>query len=97
MDYNVGQVLDAVDAAGIRDNTIVIFTSDNGAEFFKPWNGWAGPWRGTYVTALEGGLRVPFIARWPGKIPAGRTSDEIVHGVDMFATLARFTGAKVPD
>ena len=85
MDYNVGQVLNAVDQLGIRDNTIVIFTSDNGAEFFKPWNGWAGPWRGTYVTALEGGLRVPFIARWPGKIPAGRTSDEIVHGVDMFA------------
>ncbi len=97
MDYNVGQVLNAIDQGGIRDNTIVIFTSDNGAEFFKPWNGWAGPWRGTYVTALEGGLRVPFIARWPGKIPAGRTSDEIVHGVDMFATLARFTGAKVPE
>jgi arylsulfatase A-like enzyme len=97
MDYNVGQVLDAVDAAGIRDNTIFIFTSDNGAEFFKPWNGWAGPWRGNYVTALEGGLRVPFMVRWPGKIPAGRTSNEIVHGVDMFATLARFTGAKVPD
>ena len=65
MDYNVGQVLDAVDAAGIRDNTIFIFTSDNGAEFFKPWNGWAGPWRGNYVTALEGGLRVPFMVRWP--------------------------------
>ena len=97
MDYNVGQVLDAVDAAGIRDNTIVIFTSDNGAEFFKPWNGWAGPWRGNYVTALEGGLRVPFMVRWPGKIPAGRTSNEIVHGVDLFATLAAFTGAKVPD
>lgn len=97
MDHNVGQVLNAVDQGGIRDNTIVIFTSDNGAEFFKPWNGWAGPWRGTYVTALEGGLRVPFIARWPGKIPAGRTSDEIAHGVDIFATLARFTGAKVPE
>ena len=97
MDYNVGQVLDAIDAAGIRDNTIFIFTSDNGAEFFKPWNGWAGPWRGNYVTALEGGLRVPFMVRWPGKIPAGRTSNEIVHGVDLFATLARFTGAKVPD
>lgn len=97
MDHNVGQVLNAVDQGGIRDSTIVIFTSDNGAEFFKPWNGWAGPWRGTYVTALEGGLRVPFIARWPGKIPAGRTSDEIAHGVDIFATLARFTGAKVPE
>ena len=97
MDYNVGQVLDAVDAAGIRDNTIFIFTSDNGAEFFKPWNGWAGPWRGNYVTALEGGFRVPFMVRWPGKIPAGRTSNEIVHGVDMFATLAKFAGAKLPD
>ena len=97
MDYNVGQVLDAVDVAGIRDNTIFIFTSDNGAEFFKPWNGWAGPWRGNYVTALEGGLRVPFMVRWPGKIPAGRTSNEIVHGVDMFATLAKFAGAKLPD
>ena len=96
IDYNVGQLLDAIDKVGIRDNTIVIFTSDNGAEFFKPWNGWAGPWRGTYVTALEGGLRVPFIVRWPGKIPAGRVSNEIVHGVDMFATLAKFTGAKVP-
>src|SRR5271165_423968 len=97
MDHNVGQVLDAVDKLGIRDNTIVIFTSDNGAEFFKPWDGWAGPWRGTYVTALEGGLRVPFIARWPGKISAGRISNEIVHGVDMFATLSKFASAKLPD
>jgi arylsulfatase A-like enzyme len=97
IDYNVGQVLDAIEKVGIRDNTIVIFTSDNGAEFFKPWNGWAGPWRGTYVTALEGGLRVPFIVRWPGKIPAGRVSNEIVHGVDMFATLAKFAGVNVPD
>jgi arylsulfatase A-like enzyme len=88
MDYNVGQVLDAVDKLGIRDNTIVIFTSDNGAEFFKPWDGWAGPWRGAYFTALEGGIRVPFMVRWPRKIPAGRVSNEIVHGVDMFATLA---------
>lgn len=96
MDANVGQVLDAVDKAGVRDDTIVIFTSDNGAEFFKPWDGWAGPWRGQYFTALEGGIRVPFLIRWPGKIPAGRISNEIVHGVDMFATLAKVTGAKVP-
>jgi len=52
MDANVGQILDAVDKAGVRDNTIFIFTSDNGAEFFRPWDGWAGPWRGAYFTAL---------------------------------------------
>jgi arylsulfatase len=97
MDVNVGQILDAVDKAGVRDNTIVIFTSDNGAEFMQPWDGWAGPWRGQYFTALEGGVRVPFLIRWPGKIAAGRVSNEIVHGVDMFATLAKFAGAKVPN
>jgi len=90
-------MLDAVDRLGIHDNTIVIFTSDNGPEFMKPWDGWAGPWRGAYFTALEGGIRVPFMIRWPGKISAGRVSDEIVHGVDMFATLAKIAGAKVPD
>jgi len=96
MDANVGQMLDAVDKAGIRDNTIFIFTSDNGPEFIRPWDGWAGPWRGQYFTALEGGIRVPFLIRWPGKIAAGRVSNEIVHGVDMFATLAKFAGANVP-
>ena len=96
MDANVGRILEAVDGAGDRDNTIVIFTSDNGPEFIRPWDGWAGPWRGQYFTALEGGIRVPFLIRWPGKIAAGRVSNEIVHGVDMFATLAKFGGAKVP-
>ncbi|MET0049898.1 MAG: sulfatase-like hydrolase/transferase [Candidatus Thiodiazotropha sp.] len=96
MDANVGLLLAAVDEAGVRDNTIVIFTSDNGPEYFKPWDGWAGPWRGQYFTALEGGISVPFLVRWPGKIAAQRVSNEIVHGVDMFATLATFAGAKVP-
>ena len=97
MDANVGQMLDAVDKLGIADNTIVIFTSDNGPEFIQPWDGWAGPWRGQYFTALEGGIRVPFLIRWPGRVPAGHISNEIVHGVDMFATLAKIAGAKVPD
>ena len=96
MDSNVGALLDAIDQSGVRDNTIVIFTSDNGPEFIRPWDGWAGPWRGQYFTALEGGIRVPFMIRWPGKIEAGRISNEIVHGVDLYATLARFSGAKVP-
>jgi len=96
MDANVGQMLDAVDTLGIAGDTIVIFTSDNGSEFIKPWDGWSGPWRGQYFTALEGGIRVPFLIRWPGQVPAGRESNEIVHGVDMFATLAKIAGARVP-
>jgi arylsulfatase len=96
MDFNVGQMLAAIDEAGVWESTIVVFTSDNGPEFVKPWDGWAGPWRGQYFTALEGGIRVPFLIRWPGKIDADRVSNEIVHGVDMFATLARFAGAEVP-
>lgn len=96
MDSNVGALLSAVDRLGFRDNTIVIFTSDNGPEFFKPWDGWAGPWRGQYFTALEGGIRVPFMMRWPGHVQEGGVSNEIVHGVDMFATLAKIAGANVP-
>jgi arylsulfatase len=96
MDHNVGQMLDAVDRLGVRDDTIVIFASDNGPEFVRPWDGWAGPWRGQYFTAWEGGIRVPFMIRWPGKVPAGRVSDEIVHAVDLFPTLASIAGADVP-
>jgi len=96
MDHNVGSMLDAVDRLGIANDTIVIFASDNGPEYIKPWDGWAGPWRGQYFTALEGGIRVPFIVRWPGRVPAGRVSDEIVHAVDLFPTLAAITGASVP-
>jgi arylsulfatase len=96
MDHNVGEMLDAVDRLGIRDNTIVIFASDNGPEFIKPWDGWAGPWRGQYFTAWEGGIRVPFLIRWPGKVRAERVSDEIVHAVDLFPTLASIAGADVP-
>jgi arylsulfatase len=75
---------------------VVIFTSDNGPEATHPWVGDSGPWRGTYFTAMEGSLRVPFIIRWPGKVPAGGVSNEIVHIVDMFTTLARVGGAEVP-
>jgi arylsulfatase A-like enzyme len=96
MDHNVGQLLDETDHLGISQKTIFIFLSDNGAEYIKPWDGWAGPWRGQYFTAWEGGIRVPFIIRWPGKIPAGKVTNEIVHGVDVFPTLAKMVGAKVP-
>lgn len=97
MDFRTGQILDAIKDAGIEDNTIVIFASDNGPEATDPWEGDSGPWRGTYFTAMEASLRAPFIIRWPGKVPAGRVSNEIVHIVDMYPTLARVGGAKVPD
>jgi arylsulfatase len=96
MDYRTGQILDAIKEAGVEDNTIVIFTSDNGPEATHPWEGDSGPWRGTYVTAMEASLRAPFIIRWPGKIPAGRVNNEIVHIVDLFATLAHVGGAETP-
>jgi arylsulfatase A-like enzyme len=96
MDYRTGQVLDAIRQAGIEDNTVVIFTSDNGPEATHPWEGDSGPWRGTYFTAMEASLRTPFIIRWPGKVPAGRVNNEIVHIVDLFTTLAHVGGANVP-
>jgi arylsulfatase A-like enzyme len=96
MDAHVGEILDALDQSGVRDNTIVVFTSDNGPEAAWPWQGSAGPWRGYYFTHMEGSLRVPFIIRWPGHIPAGRVSNEIVHEVDTFTTLAAIAGAAIP-
>jgi arylsulfatase A-like enzyme len=97
IDAYVGGLLDEVDKLGIRDNTIFIFTADNGAEFSVPNHGFTGPWRGTYFTGLEGSLRVPFIIRWPGKVPAGAVSNEIVHAMDLYSTFARIVGGTVPN
>jgi len=96
MDHRVGQVMDEVDRLGIAEDTVFIFCSDNGPEFREPWRGTAGPWSGTYHTAMEGSLRVPFIMRWPGHVEAGRISDEIVHVTDMFSTLVAIGGGTVP-
>ncbi|XXG95530.1 hypothetical protein Hte_001794 [Hypoxylon texense] len=97
MDFRVGQLLDHIDSLGIADNTVVIFASDNGPEFRPPWRGTAGPWSGTYHTAMEGSLRVPFIIRWPGHVPAGTTSNEIVHVTDIFSTIASITKSSLPE
>ena len=97
MDAHVGEILDAIDTLNIRDNTIVVFTSDNGPEAIWPWQGSSGGWRGYYFTHMEGSLRAPFIIRWPNRIPAGRVSNEIVHEVDTFTTFAKIAGAAVPD
>jgi len=96
MDHRVGQIIDEIARLGIADDTLFIFCSDNGPEFRVPYRGTAGPWRGTYHTAMEGSLRVPFIARWPGKIDPGRVSNEIVHVTDLFTTLIKVAGGAVP-
>jgi arylsulfatase len=95
-DHYVGELLDLVDELGIRDNTIFVFTSDNGPDPNWPYQGSAGPWTGYYFTHQEGSLRTPFIIRWPGKIAAGRVSNEIVHEMDTYVTLARIAGVEVP-
>ena len=91
-DAYVGRLLDTVDELGIRDNTLFIFTSDNGPDPTTPHHGFSGPWSGSYFTGREGSLRVPFIARWPGNVPAGLKSNEIVHQMDLFPTLAGIVG-----
>ncbi len=96
MDAYTGELLDLVDKLGITNDTIFIFTSDNGPEMIESAAGWGGPWRGTYFTGLEASLRVPFIIRWPGRIPAGGVSNEIVHEMDLFTTFASIVGGKVP-
>jgi arylsulfatase A-like enzyme len=96
VDHRAGQILDAIDLLKIRDNTVVIWMSENGPEEIFPHNGTAGPWRGTYFTALEGSLRTPFLMRWPNKIKPGGVSNQIVHTTDLYPTIARIVGSKVP-
>ena len=96
MDYRVGELMDAVKSLGIENDTLFIFASDNGPEFRRPWRGTAGPWSGTYHTAMEGGLRVPLIVKWPGHIDKARVSDDIVHVTDLFTTLIEVAGAELP-
>ena len=97
LDYRAGQILDAIKQAGIEDNTLVIFASDNGPEATDPWQGDSGPWHGTYFTAMEGSMRAPFIIRWPGKVSAGRVNNEIVHVADLFYDACARWRPKTPN
>jgi arylsulfatase A-like enzyme len=95
MDYRVGQILDAVKEAGIDDNTIVILSSDNGSGGAVPQLGGSmnGPWRGDFMnTPFEGSMRVPAMIRWPGKVPAGVVTNEMLAAVDWLPTLAGMVG-----
>lgn len=93
LDDSVGAVLDVLKQTGADDTTLILFSSDNGAWF----GGSCGGLRGMKGTNYEGGYRVPMIARWPGKIPAGHVSNELAVMMDLFATVLKATGAKMPD
>jgi arylsulfatase A-like enzyme len=102
VDSTVGQVLDALDRAGLADETLVIFTSDNGAHWLPAdiarWEHRAnGALRGQKADIWEGGHRVPFIVRWPGQVAAGSTSDQTICLTDVFSTLAAVVGVSPPD
>jgi arylsulfatase A-like enzyme len=93
LDASIGRVLDALNAAGVADNTLVIFTSDNG-----PWyGGRTGGLRGMKGSTYEGGHRVPLIARWPGRIPAGHVNHAPAVMMDVFATILAATETKLSD
>ena len=92
LDEIVGSVMKYLKDNGIDDNTIVVFTTDNGAENFTWPDGGQTPFAGGKGTALEGGFRVPAIVRWPGKIPAGKVENGIVSGLDWFPTLVAAAG-----
>ena len=98
LDWSVGQVMDSLKRTGTFDNTLVVFTSDNG-----PWlvygdhAGSAGPLREGKGSCWEGGVRVPCLMQWPGHIQAGAVSDKMFMTIDLFPTIAGLVGAKLPD
>ncbi len=101
MDQEIGRILMLLEELRLHDNTIVIFTSDNGptfnggtdSEFFSS----AGPLRGLKTQIYDGGIRVPMIARWPERIAPGSTSDHISAFWDYYPTLADIAGAVIPE
>ncbi|HEY1109482.1 MAG TPA: arylsulfatase, partial [Opitutaceae bacterium] len=101
-DDTVGRVLAALESAGLRENTLVIFSADNGPERYayeriqKFDHRSSGPLRGLKRDLWEGGHRVPFIVRWPGVVKAGAVSDALISQVDLMATLAAATGSTLP-
>ncbi len=92
LDDSTGQILEKLRRLGLAEKTLVVFTSDNGPERNTP--GTAAPLRGTKHTVLEGGLRVPCIAWWPGQVPAGRVCTEQISTLDVLPTLGRLAAAK---
>ncbi len=96
LDWSTGRILDALAANGIDKNTLVVWTSDNGAVQRAPEQGSNRPLGGWGYTTSEGGQRIPCLARWPGRIPAGRVCSAMVTLMDWMPTFAALTGARLP-
>ena len=94
IDWVTAVILHELRTRGLDESTIVVFTSDNGSRGRD--GGSNAPLRGTKGTTWEGGMRVPCIVRWPGRVAPGRTSDELVTSIDLFPTLAALCGAELP-
>ena len=92
LDGQIGELLAVIERAGVAENTIVIFTNDNGGE----WLASSAPFFGRKWTVFEGGIRVPAIVRWPNRIPAGAVSDQVGITMDLTASILAVTGAPVP-
>ncbi len=104
LDHVVGELMATLEALGVADNTIVIFTSDNGPETTSVihmradyGHDGARPWRGVKRDSWEGGHRVPFLVRWPNRVQAGTTCSQLTSLTDVLATVAAILGAKLPD
>jgi arylsulfatase len=97
LDAGVGELVDTIDRLGLAERTIVIFASDNGPFLsYGDHAGSAGALREGKLTTWEGGVRVPCVMRWKGKIPAGTNTDEIASTIDLLPTLAKLAGAELP-
>jgi len=98
LDWSVGQIVDAIDAAGVGDQTLVIFSSDNGPFLsYGKHAGSAAPLREGKLTAFEGGVRAPCIVRWPTRVPAARVCDEPWMTIDLLPTLANLAGGQLSE
>ncbi|WP_336697768.1 sulfatase-like hydrolase/transferase [Curtobacterium sp. USHLN213] len=96
LDHDFGQLLDLLAELDLTEDTMVVFAGDNGPEDVLLWRGSPGYWEGSYFAGGEGNLRTPCIVRWPGQIPAGRTSNDIMHVTDWFTTLLSAAGVDAP-
>ena len=97
IDWSTGEILAALKELGLERETLVIWTSDNGAPRRSPTQGSNRPLRGWGYTTAEGGMRVPCVVRWPGRVPAGTSSDEVATTLDVLPTFARLAGAALPE